>query len=285
MLNGALPLTSPSMGAMATVMSVDAFMDMFGVREAYEPRDPMKSAQSSMRNALPKRFYKNVSIRRDHGIFQLLLDGRPAKTPARKPLALSSESLARSMAKEWDMQESVIDPARMPLTRLVNVAIDHVAQAREAVVEETAKYAETDLLVYRAIDPQNLVELQAETWDSLIAKASKRYSADFRLAQGIVYVDQPLSTVKSLSEAVAMTSDPLKLSALNVITTLTGSLILGLLLRDQVITAEQVWSAAHLDEDFQIAIWGQDEEAAARRVFRRAEFDASSLVLQDHGTA
>jgi chaperone required for assembly of F1-ATPase len=64
--------------------------------------------------------------------------------------------------------------------------------------------------------------------------------------------------------------------------TLTGSTIVMLALADGAIDAEAAWQAAHLDEDYQIGVWGQDEEAAERRAIRRREFDAAVLLLQ-HG--
>jgi chaperone required for assembly of F1-ATPase len=260
-------------------MSVDAFLDLFGAREAYEPRDPMKSAQASMRNALPKRFYKDVALGEADGLHRLLLDGRAAKTPARKPLAVAPKAVAEALMQEWNLQVEVIDPSRMPMTRLINVAIDHVDPAREAIIAETGKYAETDLLAYRATDPDNLVAQQEQVWDPLLDLAEQRYSARLALAQGIVFVSQSQAARAALTGAIAATRPPLELAALNVVTTLTGSLVLALLLRDQAVSADDVWNAAHLDEDFQIAVWGQDDEAVARRAFRRAEFDASALVL------
>ncbi len=260
-------------------MSVDAFLEMFGAREAHEPRDPMKSAQSSMRNALPKRFYSHVTLSEVGGAWQLLLDGKPAKTPARKPLAVAPLAVAQALADEWSAQVGVIDPARMPLTRLINVAIDHVDEARDAIIAETAKYAQTDLLAYRARDPSNLVAQQETCWDPLLALGETRYGARLQLAEGIVFVAQSDRTHAALESAVAATTGALQLAALNVVTTLTGSLVLALLLRDQAVSADDVWQAAHLDEDFQIAVWGQDDEAVSRRAFRRAEFDASALVF------
>src|SRR5258707_9752397 len=90
--------------------------------------DPMEAARRGMRPVLPKRFYKKVSAEEKDGGFALLLDGKTARTPARKPLTLPSRALARAIAAEWDGQESDIDPAKMPLTRLANLAIDRIGQ-------------------------------------------------------------------------------------------------------------------------------------------------------------
>ena len=61
--------------------------------------------------------------------------------------------------------------------------------------------------------------------------------------------------------------------------TLTGSTILMLALAFGLRDAATVWAAAHCDEDYQIGIWGQDEDAAERRAIRRTEFDAAVLLL------
>ncbi len=54
-----------------------------------------------------------------------------------------------------------IDPAKMPLTRLANTAIDGVSQRLDAVADDLCAYAQTDLLAYRAADPDKLVSAQA----------------------------------------------------------------------------------------------------------------------------
>ena len=66
-------------------------------------------------------------------------------------------------------------------------------------------------------------------------------------------------------------------------TGLTGSGLLTLAYRHGLLTADQVWAAAHVDEDFQISQWGEDEEATARRAMRRVEFDTAVAVLEAIG--
>jgi chaperone required for assembly of F1-ATPase len=45
------------------------------------------------------------------------------------------------------------------------------------------------------------------------------------------------------------------------------------------LSADAAWQAAHVDEDWNIAQWGRDEMAMARRDFRLAEFQAAATVL------
>jgi chaperone required for assembly of F1-ATPase len=65
-----------------------------------------------------------------------------------------------------------------------------------------------------------------------------------------------------------------------VITTLTGSGLLALALERGAIEPEAAWAAAHVDEDWQIAQWGRDDDALERRAYRRAEFEAATTVLR-----
>jgi chaperone required for assembly of F1-ATPase len=62
-------------------------------------------------------------------------------------------------------------------------------------------------------------------------------------------------------------------------TTLMGSALLALAHAHGRLEAEAAWSAAHLDEDWQIAKWGEDSEAAARRRRRWVEMQAASRLL------
>ncbi len=120
-----------------------------------------------------------------------LLDGRPVKTPARRPLAAPTRALAEAIAAEWEAQRDVIDPAKMPLTRLANSIIDGVADAPAAVAADAGKYLASDLVCYRAEAPEGLVARQAGAWDPVLAWARDTLGARFVLAQGMTYVAQP----------------------------------------------------------------------------------------------
>ncbi|MEP6828388.1 MAG: ATPase, partial [Aestuariivirga sp.] len=78
--------------------------------------------------------------------------------------------------------------------------------------------------------------------------------------------------------------DAFALTAVHNAMTLTGSALLALMLHARAITAEAAWNAAHVDEDFQVAQWGEDDEAAARHKNRKAEFIATAqfMNLLDH---
>lgn len=262
-------------------MSTDDFLARFGAEGQRQP-DPVAAAQRAMRNALPKRFYESASVLERDGLFHVALDGRTARTPARRPLAVTSRPVAEALAAEWQAQAAVIDPARMPLTRLVNSALDGVAEQQEAVRAEIVRYAGSDALCYRAGEPQALVDRQNQVWEPILGAVEALIGARFLLAEGIVFAQQPEGTLAAFARQVANIPAPLALAGAHNVMTLTGSAILTLALVNGRIDPDAAWDAAHLDEDYQIGIWGQDEEAAERRVVRRLEFDAAVLLLK-HG--
>ncbi|GJD34167.1 hypothetical protein FMGBMHLM_1063 [Methylobacterium aerolatum] len=239
----------------------------------------MRAARTGAKPALPQRFYKQAGYAPAEGGFRLTLDGRPANTPARSPLVLPSRELAEAVAAEWEAQATAIDPATMPLTRLANTAIDGVAARREAVADDLCAYAGTDLLAYRAAEPDRLVRAQAEAWDPILAWAHEALGARLILSEGVMHVSQPPQAVEALSRAVRAVDDPFRLTALHTLTTLTGSLIIALAVLHGHLPVAAAWEAAHVDETYQFAVWGGDEEAEARLATRRAEFEAAARVL------
>lgn len=259
-------------------MSTDDFLARFGAEGQRQP-DPVAAAQQAMRNPLPKRFYDKAAALERDGLFHVALDGRTARTPARRPLAVASEAIAEALAAEWQGQAEQIDPARMPLTRLVNSALDGVADQHEAVRTEIVRYAASDALCYRAGEPEALVERQDRIWNPLIAGLEERIGGRFVMAQGVVFAQQPQSVLDAVARRVAAIPSPVALAGAHNVMTLTGSTILMLALAEGLVDSEAAWAAAHLDEDYQSEIWGRDEEAAERRAVRRKEYDAAVLLL------
>jgi chaperone required for assembly of F1-ATPase len=230
---------------------------------------------------LPKRFYKSAAAGPNpagegHAV---LLDGRMARTPGRRPLSLPSARLAEAVAAEWDAVGSEIDPARMPLTRLVNTALDGVADRAGDVAADVVKYAGSDLVCYRADYPEGLAVRQRALWDPILAWAASRHDAAFAVATGLMPVAQPAAATSAVAVAIEGI-DPLRLTALHVMTTLTGSALLALAVLDGRLTPEAAWEAAHVDEDWQIAEWGEDAEASARRARRWEEMRAAASLVR-----
>lgn len=237
----------------------------------------MKGSGNKTRD-LPRRFYKaaGVAPRSDElgGGWYILLDGRAVKTPLRADLVLPAKPLAQAIASEWDAQGELIDPRLMPLTKLANSTLDGVCGRLAEVAADIVKYAARDLLCYRADTPEALVERQKRAWDPLLAWAKDECGATLTATSGIMPIEQPAAAIEALGRRVA-TLDAFSLSAIHTITTLTGSAVLALAHAAGRISVQECWTAAHVDEDFQIEQWGEDAEAKARRAARLAEMHAA----------
>lgn len=257
--------------------------DIFTAIFENTPRDPVEAARRAMRTPLRKRFYQQAQAGEGEGGFPVLLDGKPVRTPLRRLLAAPTPALAQALAAEWNAQEHEIAPARMPLTRLANSVIDAVADAREAVAEEVAKYLGSDLVCYRAEAPPGLVARQAEVWDPVLAWAREALGARFVTVQGVVHAAQPDAAVAAARAAIPADTgnekDIWRLGAVSSVTALTGSALLALALSAGARDVQAVWTAAHVDEDWQMQQWGRDEIALARRAFRFTELQSAATVL------
>jgi chaperone required for assembly of F1-ATPase len=216
-------------------------------------------------------------VQHDAG-FALRLDGKPVKTPAGKPLSAPTRPLAEGIAAEWRAQGETIAPETMPLTKTLNTVLDRVAAHRSAIIDELTKYAQSDLLCYRAADPDELVRRQSAAWDPWLAWAENRFGARLRVATGMTYVEQPADAVVRLREAISGHDDH-RLAALHAATTITGSAVLGLAFVAGALSADDAFVAAHVDETFQEERWGRDAEAQDARERRLAALRAGERYL------
>jgi chaperone required for assembly of F1-ATPase len=255
----------------------DVFEEIFAL-EGLEPVDPTEAARRHMR-ALKRRFYDEVTVRDDPAGFAVALDGRPIKTPARRALAAPCRPLAEAIAAEWRAQTEFIDPAAMPMTRLANTIIDSVAAAQDEVAGDIVKYLGSDLLCYRATTPKALGARQTLHWDPILAWAKAALGAAFTTVQGITHFRQPDQTIARASAAIPR--DPWRLGAVHAVTTLTSSALIALALARGDIGLDAAWTAARVDEDWNMELWGRDELGLKRRAYRFAEMTAAARVLAE----
>ncbi len=246
--------------------------------------DPYGLARRERAATRLKRFYAQATVAERDGAFLPLLDGQPLKSPARQDVALPSRAAADAVADEWNLQGEIIQPGNMPITRLINTAIDGVARSMADVQAEILRFAGTDLLCYRAEAPPELIERQAREWDPVLAWGRAELGGRLYLAQGVMFVAQPDHALTAIDQAVAASvgtgpAAPFRLAALHVMTTLCGSALLGLAVARGALTVEDAWRKAHVDEDFQIERWGEDHEAAQRRQRRWTEMRAAARLF------
>ncbi len=223
-----------------------------------------------------RRFYKIVTVTPERAV---ALDGKLIRTPKKELLALPAEALAQAVAAEWEAQGEKIRPTTMLLTKLANTAIDRVSSDKARIIAEMVDYAGSDLVCYRAAHPPDLVASQAANWNPVIDWALSSLDAPFTVTTGIIHQPQPPEALQAVGAALSRLNS-FEIAALHTIMTITGSTLIALMLAARALSAEAAWAAAHVDEDFQIKSWGQDDEAAVRRAARQREFASCCRFLE-----
>src|SRR6266478_5308581 len=231
--------------------------ELFDEVAGKSPLDPEEAVRRTTRGPRRKRFYAHAGVVDAPDGLAITLDDKSVRTPSGRPLVAPTREIAAAIVTEWDSQKEFIDPLTMPLTRFANSVADAVVDRVEAVADDIAKYLGSDLLFYRAGHPEALVAREAALWDPVVFWAAEALGAHFILAEGIVHVRQPDSAIAAARAAL-----------------LALALLAGLL------DSDEVWAAAHVDEDWNIEKWGVDEEVAARRAARLVDFRAAASVLK-----
>lgn len=218
-----------------------------------------------------KRFWKDVAVERAGGGWRVTLDGRPIKTQGGAPQIVPTQALAELLAAEWRAQGEEIDPAAFPARDTADYAIDMVAADKPSVVAKLLRYGETDTLCYRADPDEPLHKRQWAEWEPVVTAFEQREGVRMERVSGIVHKPQPAATLDKLRARLAAL-DPFTLAALEVLTSLSASLTIGLSAIEPDADVEALWRTAELEEAWQVELWGSDWEAEQRRQRRRADF-------------
>jgi chaperone required for assembly of F1-ATPase len=230
-----------------------------------------------------KRFWNTATIEPTAEGFAILLDGKPMHLPGGAVLRVEVRSLAEAIAAEWQVagggEGGEMSFTDTPLTRLAGTAQQRIAPDPAPTIDAIARYAESDLLCYRAEAPEELVQRQGREWQPWLDWAALTYDAPLRVSTGIAYVKQHRGSLAALRNAVAAL-DAAALAALGVAVPALGSLVLGLALHEGQLDAATAHALGSLDELFQAEFWGEDAEAAARRAAIAADIDLAARFLQ-----
>lgn len=246
-------------------------------------------SQGKMENAaLPKRFYERAAFDPVDAGYIITLDGKHVKTPARNLLQVKQLDLAAAIAAEWDAQREVIHPDKMPLTRLMHIALDRVPQDRGALLQDIARYAETDLLCYRvpvgggthALDPDNasLRQKQDAAFDPILTWVEQQFAAPFTTTDGVLPVEQSPASVAAIAAVFAAANDH-QLAALAMMVPLVGSALLTLAVWKSFLGVEEALVAARLDENAQAERWGEDLEVTRAWEVKANDIRACAFFL------
>lgn len=226
-----------------------------------------------------KRFYKSVDVAELTSGWSVALDGKPIKTPAKRPFAAPTRAMAEAAAAEWDKQDGEIKPAAMPITKAVNTALDRTAPEYDAVADMVAEYGGSDLICYRAEAPAGLISRQAAAWDPLLDWSASHLKARLITAVGVMHTLQPQEGQDALA-AVVRQHDPFELTGLYDLVALSGSLIIGLAVAGGHMTPTEGWATSRVDHLWQEDQWGVDDEAAAQAAYKAEEFAQAARLIE-----
>ncbi len=218
-----------------------------------------------------KRFWKDATVAEVADGWQVMLDGRAVKTQAGRQQVIAPRALADALAAEWAAQGEDINPQSLPLRDLADLAIDVIAPDRTGAIAKLLGYGETDTLCYRAEPDEPLHARQIEVWEPLLGAAETRWDVHFERISGVIHHAQSPATLARLERVLAAQSD-FTLAGLTTLTSLAASLVIGLAAIEPGAEVDTLWTAAELEELWQVELWGEDAEAAHRRARRFAAF-------------
>ena len=211
-----------------------------------------------------RRFYTEVGVTDGAEGFSVTLDDKPIKTPIKNALFMPTKALAEAVANEWRAQEDSIVPSSMPMTRLVNSVLDRVAPRRAEIIMELVAYGHTDLVCYRADEPDELVALQGQTWNPYLDWLEAELGVDLVTTTGVLPIVQSDAAVARLM-AELENLDDFALTAFHAFVAGFGSIVLALAAVRGFSSFDECWQASVLDQTFQEQKWGSDPEVVENR--------------------
>lgn len=230
-----------------------------------------------------KKFYSLVSTKKTDDGFAIQLDGKTIKTPSGQPLAAPSKALAEAIVQEWAKQADTVNADTMPLTALLNTAIDR-ARDRDALTKSLLKYLDTDLLCYRIKEPEALAAREKESWDPWLTWFDEHFEVPLDTTYGLDALNQDEEAHKRVWNYLEGL-DEYYFAILQVVTSQAGSIVLGLAFVEGEITPDQLFDAHWLEETYHAELaneaeYGDDPVIAKKQAAMRAEIEAAQLFLE-----
>lgn len=234
--------------------------------------------------ATMKRFYTLVSTQETPSGFRILLDGKPVKTAGKRELLAPCAEIANAVMHEWSAQEIKITPDTMPLTQILNTKIDRVSEDRDAITDYLIKYLDTDLLCYHTPTPEALAAQQAELWQPWLDWFAAHYGAPLQTTTGLNALRQSDDIHITIAAQIAALGDD-EFTLLQLVTSLSGSLVLGLAFLFGGATPQEIINAAYVEEHFKDSLYnaekyGRDPMQEKKEAANLRDLDACTLYLR-----
>ncbi len=205
-----------------------------------------------------KRFYKFVSIEKTQGGYHILLDGKSIKTKSGAHLCAPTEKIALLIMQEWSDQIDNISPDTMPFTQILNTKIDRISRERTTMSAYVLKYLDTDLICYFADKPQTLIDQQKDKWQIWIDWFEREFGYRLQTTTGLAALTQDAGAHDAIAKYVAALNDD-HFTILQLVTSVSGSLILGLAMVKGAANAQQIFDACFVEENFREAMYDAEK--------------------------
>lgn len=219
-----------------------------------------------------KRFYKEVTTEKTDKGWQILLDGKPIKTPLKNDLLIANEKWANAVKLEWDEVIEEINPLKMPMTAYANVLCDKFPTNRIEMENLLVAYIEHDGLCYFAGEADEELDVwQEENFIPFIEAFNETYEIELEIATGIIAVEQDKSTIYFAKDYVKALSDEWLIFFYQLVT-LSGSFILAVKIIDGF-DSEIAWEWSNIEENMNIKRYGLDYEQEDKRKLKKQQWD------------
>ena len=225
-----------------------------------------------------KKFWKSTKVIKIRAKFGILLDKNLLKTPKKKDCLISNKTIAENLLKEWINIDDDINLHNMPITQICFASIDREVKDQVILQKKLTEYGMTDLLFYRDGLGTELEQLQSKKWNKLLDWTKDEFKLNFKISNSLMPVKQPLINQKIFSNEIKKL-DCFSLTAINEIVTLTGSLIIGLLILRKKILPNQAWSLSKVDEEWQRSKWGTIPEQLEDDKYKKEKFLVSCKFI------
>lgn len=231
-----------------------------------------------------KRFYKSVDLVPVEGRgYSLTLDKKAVQTPARNLLVIGRQGLAEAVQGEWSAQGETVQPESMPLSQLSMTLIDRVLPNRPALAAEALGYLDTDLLCYRADEPEVYRKAQEKAWDPALKLVEGYLGCSVQTTSGLAVLEQSEDLHRKIADFVEAL-DHERFMALYLVTLGSGSLLLAIGFVAGLLDCETVINAAFAeekqkDEIYLGEIYGSAPDQEKRMKALSSELSALSLFM------
>ena len=218
-----------------------------------------------------KKFWKSIKLIKKNSEFGILLDKHLLKTPQKKVFLVSNKTIAENLLKEWTKIDGEINFHNMPITQICFASLDREVKDKVILQNKLIEYGMTDLLFYRDGLGTELEKLQSKSWNKLLDWTKSEFKLNFNISNSLMPVKQPLINQRIFSKEINKL-DCFSLTAISEIITLTGSLIIGLLILKKQILPNQAWSLSKVDEEWQRSKWGTIPEQLEDDKYKKKKF-------------